>query len=339
MQNKKEYGQFYTTNVDYILQGLSYPPNTPLIEPFVGNGDILKWIGDVNVEIYDIDPKLNNCKKQDTLKTPPNYKDKFVITNPPYLSKNKTKDKIVFNIYQTDDLYKASILSFIQGDVSGGILIIPLNFISQHSNKLRKLFFEKYHITKMNIFEERVFDDTGYTICSFEFYRGKRSINQIDTIIYPSKTNIKINLSEIEEWSVGKHLFPKIKSKYNIRRLVKGDDTPTNTLFLYAIDGGSMDSRIRLVSKKNHLFGKGTDRAFCSFISDIPIDNEEYLVEEFNRRLEKMRNEFYSLFLTNYRESSELYARKRIGFAQAYSLIEQILLEVDDKSQEFFSFK
>ena len=264
-QNKKKLGQFYTTNADYILQNLNIPINLPLIEPFVGNGDLIKWTNVDNIEMYDIDPKIENCLKRDTLINPPNYNDKFVITNPPYLAKNKTKEREVFNKYETDDLYKAAILSFIEGNVFGGILIIPLNFISQHSNKLRKIFFEKYHITKLNIFEEKVFDDTAYTICSFEFYRGKKIKNEIDTIIFPSNKNIKLILREEEDWSIGKNLFPKIKSNYNIRRLVEGDSKPNNNLFFYAIDGGSMETRIRLSLNENHLFGSSTDRSFCSF--------------------------------------------------------------------------
>jgi hypothetical protein len=333
MQNKKKYGQFYTTNVDYILSRLSFPDGKIIIEPFAGNGDILNWIGRDDVEIYDIDPKIQNCNKQDTLLTPPVYHDKFVITNPPYLSKNKTKDKFIFNKYNTDDLYKAAIISFIEGNVAGGVLIVPLNFISQHSNKLRKLFFDKYHITKMNIFEEKVFNDTSYTICSFEFYRGKKTVNDIDTIIFPHNENIKLIIREEEDWTIGKNLFPKIKSNYNIRRLLKGDPKPNNNLFFHAIDGGSMKNRIRLTLNPTHLYSSSTDRSFCSFISDLKIKNEEEIVAEFNKRLENLRKSTNSLFLTNYRESSGLYARKRMGFNQAYSLIEQILLE---KNNRFF---
>lgn len=332
MELKRSLGQFYTTNVDYILQRMEIPCNFKLIEPFVGNGDILKWIGHTNVEIYDLDPKIKNCKKRDTLQTPPDYTDKFVITNPPYLNKNKSKNKSIFNLYDTDDLYKASIKSFVDGNVSGGILIVPLNFISQHNYKTRKLFFEKYHITKLNIFEETVFDDTSYTICSFEFHKGKKSVNKIDTIVYPSNTKINLEISEYDNWTIGYNLFPKIKSKYNIRRLVLGDPKPKNNLFLYAIDGGTPESRIRLGLNENHLYGSSTDRSFCSFVSDVPIEDEDYIVSEFNSNLEKLRNNTNSLILTNYRNSTEHYARKRIGFNQAYSLIEQILLERNKKN-------
>jgi hypothetical protein len=41
-------------------------------------------------------PKFNGIKKRDVFTDIPVYKDKFVITNPPYLSKNKSKKKKYF---------------------------------------------------------------------------------------------------------------------------------------------------------------------------------------------------------------------------------------------------
>jgi len=72
--NKKSLGQFYTTNYEYILQGLIIPDNiTTIIEPFAGNGDILLFINNkkYNVECYDIEPKKDYIIKQDTIKNPP----------------------------------------------------------------------------------------------------------------------------------------------------------------------------------------------------------------------------------------------------------------------------
>ena len=82
MSKKKNYGQFFTTNYKYILEGLTIPNNiTNIIEPFTGNGDLLNFVEKekYNIECYDIDPKNDNTKKQDTIKNPPNYTDKFII--------------------------------------------------------------------------------------------------------------------------------------------------------------------------------------------------------------------------------------------------------------------
>ena len=334
-QNKKKLGQFYTTNADYILQNLNIPPDVELIEPFAGNGDLIKWANLDNIESYDIDPKIDNCFKRDTLLNPPNYINKFIITNPPYLNKNKSSDKTIFDKYKTDDLYKAAILSFINDNCLGGILIVPVNFICQNSSKLRNLFFKKYHITKLNIFEETVFNDTSYPICSFEFKRGSYDENNIDTTFYPSNKKVNLKLSKEFSYSITTKLFPKLKSKYNIRRLVEGDIAPNNNLYLYAIDGGTPTTRIRLDINRNHLYGSGTDRSFCSIWSDSLIENEEYIVSEFNNRIENFRKEYDNLFLTNFRNSTMHYSRKRIAFNQAYSLIEQILKEIQPLNKFF----
>ena len=54
--------------------------------------------------------------------------------------RNKNNDKTIYNKYSVDDLYKASILTFVEGNCEGGILIIPLNFFSGEDNKVRNLF-------------------------------------------------------------------------------------------------------------------------------------------------------------------------------------------------------
>ena len=102
---KKALGQFYTTNHEYILQNMELPNYVRnIIEPFAGNGDLLQFIEKdenqknikYNIECYDIEPKEDYIKKRDTIKNPPLYKDKFVLTNPPYLARNKTDEKTLF---------------------------------------------------------------------------------------------------------------------------------------------------------------------------------------------------------------------------------------------------
>ena len=47
--SKSQLGQFYTTNYEYILSNMEIPQyvNT-IIEPFVGNGDLLNFIKNSN---------------------------------------------------------------------------------------------------------------------------------------------------------------------------------------------------------------------------------------------------------------------------------------------------
>lgn len=204
MSIKKELGQFFTTNYNYILQGMEIPSSiTNIIEPFAGDGDLLKFIKDkskYNIECYDIEPKKDYIIKMDTILNPPNYKNKFLLKNPPYLAKNKTKSREHFDKYDVDDLYKCLIAELLNKDnmPNGGIIIIPLNFWSSiriSDIELRRRFIKIYNVIRVNIFEEQVFDDTSYTICSIQFELKTTNNNEISFYIYPSKKSIKYFIS------------------------------------------------------------------------------------------------------------------------------------------------
>ena len=80
--------QHYTTNYDLIFDGLLdiIPAAARLVEPFVGHGDLLTLFPNHIWETYDIDSSLP-CVCQDTLKNPPAYAGRWVITNPPFWQK------------------------------------------------------------------------------------------------------------------------------------------------------------------------------------------------------------------------------------------------------------
>ena len=140
MEKKFKLGQFYTTRANYIIGNLvsDIPKDKIVVEPFCGNGDLL--IVDNEFELYDIDPKIDGCIKRDTLLDPPSYSGKIVITNPPFLARNKNSDKRIYDFYNVNDLYKASIKSIL--DCDGGILIVPLNFFCDEDDSVRDMFFE-----------------------------------------------------------------------------------------------------------------------------------------------------------------------------------------------------
>jgi site-specific DNA-adenine methylase len=178
--SKSQLGQFYTTNYEYILSNMVIPEGVKnIIEPFVGNGDLLNFVknkSEYTIEVYDIDPKIPNTVKRDTLENPPDYTDKFILTNPPYLAKNRNKSKELYEKYKCNDLYKCFIVSIITNVCQGGIIIIPLNLLSsirKSDVELRQHFSEIYSIQMINVFEEQVFDDTSYAVCSIYFVKKK----------------------------------------------------------------------------------------------------------------------------------------------------------------------
>ena len=58
-KNKKNLGQFYTTNYKYILQNFQIPDGIEnVIEPFVGNGDLINFLFVIIINRGHIDVQL-----------------------------------------------------------------------------------------------------------------------------------------------------------------------------------------------------------------------------------------------------------------------------------------
>lgn len=340
--SKSSLAQFYTTNYKYILNNLSIPKNiTNIIEPFAGNGDLLNFIKNKNkykIELYDIDPKQENIIKRDTLTDPPSYEDKFVLTNPPYLARNKNKNKELYEKYNCNDLYKCFIKSLINSNAAGGIIIVPLNFISSIRStdiNLRKDFLEKYDINIINIFEEQVFEDTTYTVCSIYFTKKVKETNSIKIYIYPSKVNFDVVLSVENNYTIGGEIYnlPQ-NSDIKIERatkLSKNIENITNIL-LKCIDD-SIDSQLgfKIVDDQNRFIDttdKLSARSYATLIINkkLTLDEQEKLVIKLNNFIKEKRNKYHSLFLTNYRNSNSI-ARKRISFELAFKICNYVLEE------------
>lgn len=344
MSHKKLLGQFYTTNYEYILQGFYIPDNiNNIIEPFAGNGDLINFINDNKyiIECYDIEPKKDYIIKRDTLMNPPNYNNKFLITNPPYLARNKCDDKSLFNKYDVNDLYKCLIKEIITNICLGGILIIPLNFWSSIrliDIQLRKSFLEIYDIILLNIFEEKVFNDTSYTICSFQFELKKQDINKINIIIYPSNINIYTELNNDNNYIIGGYIYNlKISNKYKITRITsKNIDSNNKTNILIKCIDDNENNKIKLlyVDDKDIYIDNTlnqSSRTYATLIIEPKInkDLQLILIDRFNKYLNEERCKYNSLFLTNYRESKDI-ARKRISFDLVYLIIAYILEDIND---------
>ena len=324
---KKELGQFYTTNSDYIVGNLLdvFPHNATIVDMFAGNWDLLNLVKDTHSVIgYDIDVKNNYTVQQDSFNCITNYKGKWIITNPPYLAKNKNKNKDVYNKYDTDDLYKAAI-KVIDG-CEGGVIIIPVNFFCSEDSEIRKLFLSKYKVVKLNIFEERVFSDTDYTVCAFSFIKNNAGTKKLDCTFFPSKDKQTFDIGN-NNYRIGNEFFELLDNvkKVNVSRLLQGEK-PNSDILLRAIDTGTDKGRIKLEIEKNHHYGIKTDRNIATIIMPKKLNSsdEEKIVNKFNSTLEGFRKKYRSLFLTNYRNSTKSYARKRISFDVAYRLIQHI---------------
>lgn len=351
---KQKLGQFFTTNYEYIFTNLNIPHSvTHIIEPFAGNKDLLQFVEKqrYNIELYDIDPKSNDIIKQDTLLNPPTYTNTFIITNPPYLARNKCNDnKNVFEKYHCNDLYKCFLKSILNENNTcvGGIVIIPLNFwcsVRKNDIDLRKMFLTMYQIEQLNIFEEQVFKDTSYTVCSFLFLKRVMQPwnSSFQCTIFPTKTLFKANIDENMAMIGGDIYDLEVSPQYTITRLTKNNykNPGATNMYIKCIDD-SYESQIEMrlvddtdifVDETKNLSARSyATLSITSIETGIGITKlqQQRLVRRFNEFLEKNRKLYYSLFLTNYRDTNTknniTIARKRISFDLVYRIIGHLLL-------------
>lgn len=349
--NKKNRGQFYTTNASYILDGFPLPPADIrcIIEPFAGKGDLIKWIkqsehpglSNVEIEAYDIEPKdaATAIQQRDTLMNPPNYANAWIITNPPYLARNKCENKAIYELYDTNDLYKCFILSVIrQNNCRGGIFIIPAGFFFSPRDidvRCRDAFMTRFKITKVKYFEESVFEDTATTIAAFSFEKSDTPFAEQNVIwkMMPSGTEKTFHMSSSRVWIIGGDIYClPIPENITVRRHIDGqalrNGEQQTYITLNALDSGKHDGRIGLTYNPGYIYpAKECSRTYATLrICGAYLDeaDQRRICEEFNAFLEEKRRETWSLFLPQFRESKE-YARKRIPFELAYRLFLHII--------------
>jgi hypothetical protein len=345
-EGKKLKGQFYTVKNEYILDGLPIAPNTArcIIEPFAGKGDLLVWLEKMGntlpVESYDIEPKGEGIVKRDTLLEPPDYKDSWIITNPPYLARNKCHTKEIFDKYDTNDLYKCFIHSLtIQDACAGGIFIIPAGFFFSPRDidvRCRNDFLSKYRLLKVKYFEETVFPDTTTTVVAFAFEKSPVELKhqEVEWCLYPGGLKKTFAMTSDYDWIIGGEIYNlAVPEGITIRRHVEGvplkQGEQQTFMTLDAVDSGTKEGRICLAYKDKYVYpAKDCSRSYATLrIQGRTLTEEEQkkLCLEFNKFVEEKRAATWSLFLPQYRESKE-YARKRIPFELAYRIVLHLLL-------------
>jgi hypothetical protein len=226
MNKKKDLGQFFTTNVGYILNDFeSHVVNKHINDPFAGGGDLLSWAnqnGALSATGYDIDENLvgPSILLNDSLKFIP--KSSFIMTNPPYLAKNKMSSEMKEK-YLADngleDLYLLAMKRILESGVPEGIIIVPVNFFSaDNSNSLRKQFLSTYRVSKVNLFTQQVFSDTTYNVVAFYFSLSNEDIQEVTFSIHPNGPVKTFTLEKCFNYKIaGRELSPIIKSKNILR--------------------------------------------------------------------------------------------------------------------------
>ena len=205
-------------------------------------------------------------------------------------------------------------------NAEGGILIIPTNFFTdERSNEIRKQFLSVFQILYLNIFTQPVFETTTYSVCSFVFKRNNDNnfIQHIPVNIQPENklTNIELN-SNYNYRLAGEffYLLDNIDICFGRLTINNNKKEYITHIKLYAID--TKKDKIRVEYDETPFYGKETDRTYATLTCKFPLTKEQemLLIKEFNIRLNKFREQYNNISMTNYRD----YNRKRIGFTFAY---------------------
>lgn len=340
MTRKKSLGQFYTTNYEYILAHLSIPQGVCVIEPFAGQGDLVPFIKAArpkSIELYDLEPKAAGIVKRNTLLEPPSYQEKFVVTNPPYLARNKSGEKAIYDLYGMNDLYKCFMKQLIDDRPAGGILIIPLNFFSsirEADVSLRRDFLGAFDIVHLNIFEEQVFDDTSCTVVSFQFTESTETGSKaVPVLVHPCKKKFSVELTDANRYTFGGEIYGlPVNDTYTITRITsKNLQKPQTNILVKCIDDNQTNQISFSVVDDDSIYVDRTPnmsaRTYATLIIEpsLSIEEQEALTERCNELLNEYRERYHSLFLTNYRESKDI-ARKRISFDLVYRIVGNALV-------------
>jgi len=194
---------------------------------------------------------------------------------------------------------------------------------------------------------------------------------KIKTRVFPENKQIYIDLEKKYDWIIGGDFLNQIKNQINylgVRRLMEKDIENkkggkkiraaythvkkiidinisedmyeflnSNILLLKAIDSGTEKGKIAIENINNYevkcLISKESSRHMIQLIFEksITIEEQKLIMNLFNKKINQLRKDYFSLFLTNYRDND----RKRISFDFVYKLINYLYLnEVSAKKQE-----
>lgn len=306
---KQSKGQYFTTNCDEILSGYeSIVSSKSIIEPFAGGGDLTSWAernGAVSVKEYDLEPCNSKTIQNDSIANPPDYSGRIVVTNPPYLSKNKFKgNKKVFERWDQNDLYKCHLASLSNG-CEEALVIIPSNFLCESSPKARKILFENHYIESAKYWETPIFDDATTGICVLHLKKGKKPFQKFPMIIFPGGDRITMILEEKYGFLHGKDFFEFINMSNGNLRVIKTDvgmNPPNTNLVVGLLDNGIWNNGVRYNDGEPIYCSPKSFTTYQITLVGLEIGNsiQKDITNNFQLKFDKFRNQYKSMFLSNY---------------------------------------
>jgi len=207
----------------------------------------------------------------------------------------------------------------------------------------------KYRILRVNYFEESVFQDTATTVVAISFAKldteSSMTRQSVSWTKYPSKETRIFEMSKANDWIIGGEVYRLTQNQNQnqnqnhnpiiVRRHVEGHvlkpGEKQTHMTLTAVDSGSKQGRIKLEYKPGYVYpAQDCSRTYATLRVQgrtLNPEDQEKTCKLFNEFIESRRTNTWSLFLPQFRESKE-YARKRIPFELAYTIIEHLISNI-----------
>lgn len=305
-----------------------------------------KYVNDKSIFLND---SINNPKVYDFVITNPPY----LNINKADI---ETKEKY-FSKTNLEDLYQISLSSIINSQEGIVIVPINFlsaeNSMKIRDLFFSRFKIIKMNYFKQQVFPDTTYNVISFYYKQKENSFVDKFI--IDTTINPDNQRVDIELHKKFHWSIGGNFLATIKNQKNVLGIYRLTDKDiksgpikikaaynhinnrhdfkiskdvynlikSNIILLKAIDSGSEEGKIALENIKNYgvecLISKKTSRHMIYLISEtkLSIGEQKKIIDLFNQEMEKLRSNYLSLFLTNYRDNN----RKRVSFDFVYKFI------------------
>jgi hypothetical protein len=308
---KQQLGQFFTTNADVILSGYeSTIKDFVVVDPFAGDWDLLKWAqrnGCKDVIAYDLDPKNTQTLKNDSLLSPADYTGKFVLTNPPYLSANKSKGKYsdIFAKWRQSDLYKCFIATLVSQGADEALIIIPSNFLCESNSRARELLFSRFSIQSAKYWNEPVFDDATTGVCLLHISKKTEygvTHEEFDCVLLPENRAVRMQLDKQFGYIHGGEAVAALNRSYEFEKIGLNTNEVNTRIVVGCLDNGkyslgfhyNQGDPIRVPGTVITTFQVNT----VGF--SLNEDEQQQVISLANQKLNSMREKYASMFLSNY---------------------------------------
>ena len=336
-------GQFFTKNSDTILSGFEeIVRGRDVIDPFAGEHDLLKWAarnGCSSFLGYDLDPKIPGTIQNDSIFNPPDYTGRIVLTNPPYLSKNKCKtDKSVYERWGQNDLYKCHLASLASHGCDETIQIIPSNFLSESRDASRRNVFASYSIKKATYWTEPVFDDATTGICVIHMVRGGNDIQEFPVTLMPDNVTFDARLDKKYSYLHGIDILRLMDETPEIE-VIKTDvgmDPPNTNIVIGLLDNGKWPIGISY-NDGNPVYCN--PKSFTTYQVTLPKyelseQQQRRVCDIFQDKFTFYRDKYHGMFLANYMGANQ----KILSRKYAHLLLSHAVLEVVGKPTTYDRF-